>query len=263
MDNQVERSKEIINGIIGRARAKLKEDNLNSQQDKTNENICPICGGTGFIITRHEHSQDSVTFCNCRKVSKAKFLQEVSGITSENLKHFTFANYNPYNVITKGAKIMALNYVRDYEKIKNNRNNSAALLGQVGSGKTHLSIAMGINFLNKSIPVIYMPYRDTIINIKQNILDEEYYNKTLNKYKTGKILIIDDLFKGKITESDLNIMFEIINYRYLNNFPIIISSELTKDKLLDVDESIGSRIIEMCKNYTTEIVGKNNNYRLK
>ena len=47
MDNQVERSKEIINGIIERARAKLKEDNLNLHAAKTSENVCPLCGGTG------------------------------------------------------------------------------------------------------------------------------------------------------------------------------------------------------------------------
>ncbi|MGL4760423.1 MAG: hypothetical protein ACRCWG_03110, partial [Sarcina sp.] len=61
------------------------------------------------------------------------------------------------------------------------------------------------------------------------------------------VLFMDDAFKGKITESDINIMFEIVNHRYLNNMPMIISTELNTDKLLDIDEGLGSRIIEMCK----------------
>ena len=72
-----------------------------------------------------------------------------------------------------------------------------------------------------------MPYRDIIMGIKQNMLDSEMYNNTLNKYREIEVLLIDDLFKGQRTQSDLNIMFEIINYRYMNNLPMIISTELT------------------------------------
>ena len=77
-----------------------------------------------------------------------------------------------------------------------------------------------------------MPYRDIIIAIKQNMLDSEMYRKTLNKYKKIDVLLIDDLFKGQRTQSDLNIMFEIINYRYMNNLPMIISTEFTVEELL-------------------------------
>ena len=108
-----------------------------------------------------------------------------------------------------------------------------------------------------------MPYRDVLTKIKQNMLDEEYYKKILSKYQTADVLLIDDLYKGKITESDINIMFELINYRYLNYLPLIVSTEFTVDKLLDFDEAIGSRLYEMSKNYLVEIEGKENNYRLR
>ncbi|EFG88380.1 hypothetical protein CLCAR_1955 [Clostridium carboxidivorans P7] len=39
----------------------------------------------------------------------------------------------------------------------------------------------------------------------------------------------------------MNITFKIINYRYMKNLPIIISSEFTVEKLLYFDESIGSK----------------------
>jgi hypothetical protein len=58
-------------------------------------------------------------------------------------------------------------------------------------------------------------------------------------------------------------MFEIVNYRYMNNLPIVVSSEFTAERLLYFDEDIGSRIIEMCKDYVVEIQGKENNYRVK
>lgn len=58
-------------------------------------------------------------------------------------------------------------------------------------------------------------------------------------------------------------MFEIINYRYLNSKAIIVSSELTQNRLLDFDEAVGSRIIEMCKGRIGEVTGIENNYRLR
>ena len=59
-------------------------------------------------------------------------------------------------------------------------------------------------------------------------------------------------------------MFEIINYRYLNYLPIIVSSEFTIDKILGFDQGVGSRIYEMCKDYIVEVEQDiRNNYRLK
>ncbi len=155
-------------------------------------------------------------------------------------------------------------YLIQFDKIKNDRNNSILLSGKSGCGKTHLSLALANNLLKKKeVAVVYMPYRDIITSLKQNMLDEDYYRKTLAKYQKAEVLLIDDLLKGKITESDVNIMFELINYRYLNRLPMIISTEYGQRKLLDFDEAIGSRIYEMCKGYVVEIKGKGNNYRLR
>lgn len=40
-------------------------------------------------------------------------------------------------------------------------------------------------------------------------MDEVYYHRVISKYKNARALLIDDLFKGKVTESDINIMFEL------------------------------------------------------
>src|SRR5690606_35121734 len=132
--------------------------------------------------------------------------------------------------------------------------------------------AVALSLLERGIGTVYMPYRDEIMKLKQNMMDEVAYQKQVDTYKKAKVLLIDDLFKGDfnkfqgketMNESSVRIMFEIINYRYLNNLPIIISSEYHADKLLDADEAVGSRIIEMTKNYLVEIEGKENNYRLR
>lgn len=178
-------------------------------------------------------------------------------------KH-TFANFEVWNRASETAKDTATAYCTDFDEIRNSRRNSILLCGQVGSGKTHLSVAIGLNLLKQKIKVVYMPYRDVITKIKQNMLDQEYYVKTLSKYQLCEVLLIDDLFKGKINESDINIIFEIINYRYLNFKPIIVSSEFSIERLLNFDEAVGSRIYEMSKDYVVEIEkDMRNNFRLK
>lgn len=178
-------------------------------------------------------------------------------------KH-TFTNFEVWNEASQRVKDTAVAYYTDFKDIRNERRNSILLCGQVGSGKTHVSVALGLNFLKQKIKVVYMPYRDVITKIKQNMLDQEYYTKTISKYQLCEVLLIDDLFKGKINESDINIIFEIINYRYLNYLPVIVSSEFIIDRLLNFDEAVGSRIYEMCKSYVVEVEKDlRNNYRLK
>jgi DNA replication protein DnaC len=83
------------------------------------------------------------------------------------------------------------------------------------------------------------------------------------------VLYIDDFFKtesGKLpTTAEINIAFEILNFRYNNpDLVTIISSEKGMSELLEIDEATGSRIFERSKDYSISIAkDKNKNYRLK
>ena len=125
-----------------------------------------------------------------------------------------------------------------------------------------MGIAICSNLMSKNVAVSYMSYRNTVTRIKQKLTDEQEYDRELAKYMQARVLYIDDLLKGRITESDVNILYEIVNYRYMNNLPFIISTEKSIDGLLDFDEAIGSRIIEMCRGNIVQLEGKELNYRL-
>lgn len=201
--------------------------------------------------------------CKCQEVEIAKRQWKNAGINPETSKQ-TFSNFEVWNENSRKAKNAALNYYKSFQEIRWNRKNSIMFCGQVGSGKTHLSIALALNLIKQGIKVVYMPYRDIITALKQNMIDEEYYTNKVGKYQVADVLLIDDLYKGKINATDINIMFEIINYRYLNNLPIIVSTEFTTERIIDFDEGVGTRIYQMCKDFIVEIQqDKNNNYRLK
>ena len=48
----------------------------------------------------------------------------------------------------------------------------------------------------------------------------------------------------------------------MNNKPMVISTEKLPDELLNFDEAVGSRILEMCRGNIILFDGKELNYRL-
>lgn len=207
---------------------------------------CPKCRDTYWIVEGNNFKR-----CECYDLMETKRLFDKSGIIE---KDYSFTNFKEWNEKTKAMKMAAMEYYKNFMQIKDKRNNSIAFLGQSGCGKTHLSIAISLNILRAmKIAVTYFSYRDSITELKQNTMNEETYKKLIGRLKNAKVLIIDDMLKGKTTEADINIMFEIINHRYINHLPIILSSEHSINEIMAFDEAIGSRIFEMCKDYLIEI----------
>lgn len=230
---------------------------------------CEICKDEEWIF---DTETNSARPCKCREVKHYRRIIESSGITKAFLER-SFENFKPTSQITANAKAMAIDYVKRFDEIKEGKDNSIAFLGQVGAGKTHLSIAIANELMKNNIGARYMQYREDITKIKQVAMDEESYNREISKYKNASVLLIDDLYKNAtyrnnrtgheyLNDADKRAMFEIVNYRYFKNAPIIVSSEYTVNEILDFDEGIGSRIFEMCKGHIMEFDGEELNYRL-
>lgn len=223
---------------------------------------CPKCRDTGFILfddgTGHSYAQP----CKCREIKEAKERLARSGLAKE-FKAKTFENYRTGGKPQlEDAKRRIRQYTELFHEIKNNRFNSVILSGQVGAGKTHLGTACSVCLIEKGIPVVYMGYREEITNLKSKIMNEQAYSIAVNRFKNASVLFIDDFLKGRLTESDVNIVYEIVNYRYNNNLPFIISTEKTLGGLIDFDEAIGSRLIEMSRGRIIVFKGEELNYRL-
>lgn len=224
--------------------------------------------GDGRII----RDEEVWVTCPCQTQKKVNRLMKSSEITEEFQK-LSFQNFDTTGraeVIGK-MKETAINYVRNFKEIRETRNNSIALIGQPGTGKTHLlsSVANGM-MKNWFVAVHYFPYVEGMEDLKASFGDDKTSVSTkLQRLKEVDVLFIDDLFKPtrgvpRATEWQVEKIFEIINYRYLNNKPILVSSELTFDEMFAIDEALATRIFEMCSDYVVT-VNKNTklNYRLR
>ena len=226
---------------------------------------CKKCKDTGWVMDENSYA----TKCECASLQLSKSIVELAGIKSDDIgKSFKNFKQTKFENINR-AKENAIQYVKDFKDIEKKRFNSICFVGVmegnekkgVGTGKTHLAIAITNNLLHKGVAVKYFSYREEITKIKQTITDHETYQRELNKWKNARVLFIDDLFKGKITDSDVNIMFEIVNHRYLNKLPIIATTELDLYGLDSIDQAITSRLYEMSEGFFNEMGGNNANFR--
>ena len=214
---------------------------------------CPDCQDSTWI---HNRETNTSTRCKCFEVKQARRQIENSGI-SAGFRSKTVREYLPETNEQRTAKAMATDYIRRFAEIEKERNNGIALLGNPGAGKTHLTIAIANALLNAGIGVRYMPYRDAITVLMQVRFDDTAYAREIGPWKTCRVLLVDDLFKGAMRRDGVlghegTIMFEILNHRYLSGKPCLISSEYTVDRLLDMDEAVGSRVVEMAKGRARE-----------
>ena len=114
-----------------------------------------------------------------------------------------------------------------------------------------------------------MLWRDEAVVLKYLVGDNVEYSNKINYFKNAYVLYIDDFLKTKKgempTAADINLAFEILNYRYNNKKLItIISSERTIDEFSDIYESVGGRIYQKTMlHYINIDIDKNKNYRLR
>lgn len=229
---------------------------------------CEVCKDTTFVP-----GPNGMKRCDCFKKELTERRWKRFGVDPNEVK--LIKDYETTTPEKLKARNAAVNYVKNFEEIKGQRNNSLALLGQPGAGKTHLALGIGKALMerDKYTEVVYMPYLEVMQELKANVFDEEVYIKIQSKYTNAELLIIDDLFKdkvkkgqltGELKESDMKHIYPIINQRYISHKPTIYNSECNANMLLDLDEALGGRIIECCKdNIVIFKYCKENNYRLQ
>ena len=239
--------------------------------DREDGHNCDICKNRGYMWELGEYGNGfthNYVPCECMKVrSMIKKIQK-SGLKNIMLE-YTFDKYIEITEWHKNLKDRALNFIKD------NSSDWFFIGGQSGAGKTHLCTAITTSYLKQNIAAQYMLWRDDVTKIKALVNDVEEYHKIVDELKTVPVLYIDDLFKmGKNnqgivqppTVADINLAYEIINYRYNNKGLVtIISSEYTIGDLVKIDEALGGRISEKtaangyCINIKKDI---SKNYRL-
>ncbi|WP_164995910.1 ATP-binding protein [Miniphocaeibacter massiliensis] len=239
--------------------SRLLEDLKRNLKEGANSSDCPICNGKRVITKRNSLGLlEIVGPCDCTKQEYYKKIIESSGL-KEKFEECTFENFNAYSDELIFAKSMCKSFVSD-SLAKN-----LLLLGKSGTGKTHLATAVCEKLLNiYKKPILYVRYRELVQRLKGLTLSLEEREKFIGKYKNISNLYIDDLFKNmdKRYETEKQLVFEILDYRYSKRLKTIITSEYNLKELLSIDEAIAGRLGERAKGYIM-VFDNVKNYRAK
>lgn len=224
--------------------------------------VCPKCNGAEgyfYMVNEAEYWRD----CECALQRRSERLIQASQIT-DSFRQMSFDNFNLDTVplVVKQAFVTTYKYAKEFGAIRQQRSNGLCLLGRPGAGKTHLLMATANKLLSDGIKVVYFPWVEGCADLKSNF---DSLADKIHRLQTVEVLYIDDLFKGrdKPTDFQREQIFGIINYRYLNRLPIMVSSEWTVAQMCVFDEAVGSRINEMCREYKVVLDEEGLNYRLR
>ena len=99
------------------------------------------------------------------------------------------------------------------------------VMGPTGCGKTFLSSALGIEACKREHSVRYTSLEELLIDIEMAGNDHALVKRVLKHYRHPDLLIIDEFLRWKLTSTEANQLFRIVNHRSDTKKPILICSQ--------------------------------------
>ena len=136
-------------------------------------------------------------------------------------------------------------------------------LGQPGTGKTHLAVALALKALGYGKTVLFTSVWDMINTLEQSRADDSYQRK-IQAYLKPDLLILDELGYRSMAESTVEDFFEIVSRRYEKGSIIITTNRSINewDKVF-IDKTLTTAVVDRLLHHCSVIEIKGESYRFK
>ena len=166
------------------------------------------------------------------------------GIPDPELQKHTFENdlgYNPKQMN------MARKYVDNWEKFLETAS-GLLLWGNVGTGKSFIAGCIANALLDKGVPVIMTNFARLLNKLTDMYSGDR--NAYIDSFKRYPLMIIDDLGIERNSEFAREQVFSVIDSRYRSQLPMIVTTNLSLEKLKNPEDMararIYDRVLERC-----------------
>ena len=136
-------------------------------------------------------------------------------------------------------------------------------LGQPGTGKTHLSVALALKALGYGKTVLFTSVWEMITQLQQSRADYSYQKK-IQTYLKPDLLILDELGYRSMAESTVEDFFEIVSRRYEKGSIIITTNRAVNewDKVF-IDKTLTTAVVDRLLHHCSVVEIKGESYRFK
>ncbi len=210
---------------------------------------CEKCSDTGYI----ELDNKTIT-CDCyKKLLSATACEELNKISPLSLSTFDSFNLNYYseNPDNNGNipyKVMSAiyDYCLNYAKTFSTSSKSILMKGETGLGKTHLSLAIANEVINRGYSVVYVSAPDILSQLEKEHFSYGYSNEQeiMQSLLDCDLLILDDLGTEFITQFSTTAIYNLFNTRINMGKPIIINTNLNPREL---EQTYSQRFVSRAK----------------
>lgn len=204
---------------------------------------CNICKDFGSVHPRLPNGKPDysmVVLCACRveqlKQERMERILRLCELPYGSVK-LTLDSFKTYNDSSlKDAYKCACELAEESGKLK-----WLTLMSDVDRGKTHLAIAICRKWLERSKPAryVYVPTMLDELRRGYNREGDESFDSQMEFLMTVSLLVLDDLGAQSSTPWAVEKLETIIDYRYINGLPLVVTCNMPVD---DFSFRIASRL---------------------
>ena len=200
---------------------------------------CPHCHGVGYL--RRDLPIDHPDFgkleiCTCREEAIHKRIRDRLFRFSnlDELKHFTFETFRPRGRMGLGEQQQesierAYNQARTYA---DSVQGWLLIQGRYGCGKTHLAAAIANECVDQGIPTLFLTVPDLLDTLRFTYDSSDVsFEERFEHIRRAPLLILDDFGTQSATEWAREKLFQILNFRYINQLPLVVTTNLDLEEI--------------------------------
>jgi DNA replication protein DnaC len=193
------------------------------------ENVCPLCDGTGWTVVER-NGLSGAKRCTCAALARPAAVRRAANIPpnyeNASLENFQMPQENPIARAGLGKVLMQVrSFVREFPAPDRP---GLLLVGDTGSGKTHLAVAALKAVMEKGHEGLFFDFQNLLDRIRSGYdaasgsSDREAYRSAMD----AEVLLLDDLGSHRVTEWVEDTVTSIITYRCNNQKTLIATTNL-------------------------------------